>query len=201
MNQIFIYLFGTASLTTILIFLGKSIINKSLEAGLERYKLELSKETEEFKAGLRITELEHNVKFSKLHEQRADVLKDLYSKIITLQTNLSNYTTIFQGVEWVKDEGKKMAALKSLEDFKDSFLHNRILMPIELCEKIDIILDLSWGIIVDMIGAGAMRESAANGEERVFALDQWRAANAKVSQEFNAARLDLEREFRALFLA
>lgn len=67
MSELIYFFSGIAALTTAAIGLGKIIINKTFDIGLEKYKSTLQKDIEEYKNELARQSLEHEVKFSKLH--------------------------------------------------------------------------------------------------------------------------------------
>jgi len=202
-------LFSTLGISSIIIYLGKRFIDKSLELGVEKYKntldkdlethkLELSKQSDAFKAELKISELEHQIKYSKLHEERALTIKQLYSLLIELQTFLGHLTSPFQGPEWTTDTKREIDARLALDNFKNYFLQNRIYFSIGLCDKIDAILKLGWDIIVEMSVTKVTAVYNSTGPERADSLNKWHEQDVKVKSEINSARLDLEAEFRKL---
>lgn len=208
-NYILTLLFSTLGIGTIIIYLGKKIIDKFLDLGIEKFKSsldrdlethksELLRQTEEFKAGLKRIELEHQIKYSRLHEERAQTIKKLYSLIIDLQEKLSYMTSMFQGPEWTKDNEREEKARESLDNFKKYFLENRIYFSLDLCNKIDEILNLSLEIIVEMSVTKTSADYDSTGSDRANSLKEWRKQNEKVTKEINAARLELEKEFRKL---
>lgn len=60
----------------------------------------MQKELEEHKSGLSKLTLEHQIKFSKLHEGRAFRIKVLYEKVVELESALIHSTTVVQGPEY-----------------------------------------------------------------------------------------------------
>ena len=208
-KDILTFIFSATGISVIIIYLSKRFIDKSLDIGvenykntlarnLESYKAELDRKTEEFRAELKKLELEHNIKYSKLHEERATVIKKIYSLLIELQEKLSDLTTLFQGPDWVNDIKREADAKLSLDFLKKFFLINRIYFNTELCEKIDEIINLSWSIIIDMSVTKMNAQDSVTGSERVKASDEWHKIDERVSKEINSARLVLENEFRKL---
>jgi hypothetical protein len=209
LKYIIAVIFSTTGIGVIITYLGKKFIDKSLELGLEKYrnnlatsleshKADLNKQTEEFKASLRILELEHQVKYSMLHEERASVIKKLYSLIIELQIKLSELTSMFQGPNWKKDDKCETDAKKSLNELKNFFLPNRIYFKNDLCVKIDEIINLSWKIIVDMSINKSSVAYVETGPEMAEAIRKWNDIDKRITSEINSARLSLEKEFRTL---
>lgn len=74
---------GFAILAVSLAWLTKSIVvhflSKDVEAYKSRIASEAAKEIEQFKAQLQIVAREHDIRFSKLHEKRAEVISELYA--------------------------------------------------------------------------------------------------------------------------
>jgi hypothetical protein len=202
-------IFSTVGVGGIILYLGKRFIDKALDLAVENYrntlnrnleshKADLLRQTEEFKAGLKILELEHQIKYTKLHEERASSIKNIYSLLIELQTKLSALTTLFQGPEWTQDRKKESDARESLDSLKNYFLLNRIYFKQSLCDQIDEILNLSWSIIVDMSVNKSKASYHETGPEAVQALKEWQEIDRRVTKEINSARLNLENEFRKL---
>lgn len=74
---------GFAVLVGALAWLTKNIITHFLDKDVEKYKrrleTEATREIEGFKSQLYMIAKEHEVRFSKLHEKRAEIIADLYS--------------------------------------------------------------------------------------------------------------------------
>lgn len=62
---------GNAAVLLVLGFLGRSLMSSVL-----------AKDIEKFKADLHVAAIEHEVRFSKLHEKRAEVLAELYKLLV-----------------------------------------------------------------------------------------------------------------------
>lgn len=68
----------------------KQLIEKFLMAGLDTYKNKLDSQLKEFEYKLRKIDFEHQVKFSDLYKERANVIKDVYGKLIEIEIKLKN---------------------------------------------------------------------------------------------------------------
>ena len=75
-------------------FFNKTIDLKKAELAqnLENYKKEIEQENKNFQHQLDAKLQEFNIKFSTLHQERAIIIKDLYIKIIELQSSLLKIT-------------------------------------------------------------------------------------------------------------
>ena len=83
--------FSAVTIVAILGFLGKVLIDNYSSRILEKYKSRLDKETETYKMHLSNLAEEFKVKFNKLHQERAAVIKDIYVGVVDFQDNLRGY--------------------------------------------------------------------------------------------------------------
>lgn len=202
-------IFTTISFTGILGYLGKLIINKSFDFGIEKYKgklskeleshkSELDKEAESYRANLQLISLEHQIRYSKLHEERGIAIKEIYSLLVQLKNKLEYFTSVFQGPDWTSDIDREKAAIEAQNNLLKFFQTNRLFFSDKICSQVDHIIKLSWGIIVDMNVAKIEATEALSGPERADAKRKWQEANSKVTSEMNTAMRALEKEFKAL---
>ena len=184
-----------AGVTTASIWLGKLIITKAFDVGIEKYKADLARTT-----------MEHQVRFSKLHEQRAEVIKSLFSKIIDLEGLLIRCTTIAQGPEYIYETERDTDARKGLIELINDFDQNKIYFSVVTVPKFEAIFKESWDIISQM--AKVRRDGAAVDKyvqdhlpipERYIRYDElWDKAFDRTTQEFRSLKEDLANEFRLL---
>lgn len=206
MNQIIFYFLTISGLSTIVIWLGKLVISKSFDAGIERYKASLAKEIEEYKNQLAKVSLEHQIKFTKLHDERAEKIKSLYSKVIELEVALIHSTTIAQGPEYINDNERDDAAMEKLRILINSLDLDRIYFSVSSIEKFDSIIKESWEIIFQMRKvrryANAIEKNSRIGREvpEIYysETDLWDDANNRTEKEFKILKNNLADEFREL---
>ncbi len=209
LNTIVAILGSISAISGVVIYIGKRVIDKTLDAGLEKYKGILAKDlethkatlsikSEEFKANLQLLNLEHQIRYSKLHEERGKSIKDVYELLIDLQEKLEYFTTIFQGPNWITDLARENAAIESRTTLLKYFQRNRIYYPNVICSLIDEILERSNKIIIDMSVAKITAETASSGPERALAKESWREANYRVTSEIISARDKLQLEFKKI---
>ena len=91
---------GGAVLLAVVAWLIRSLILHLLTKDIEKYKFDLKrdadKELEAIKASLNIEALTHQIEFSKLHDRRADLIEQLYKKVITLENAAACLKAEFQ---------------------------------------------------------------------------------------------------------
>jgi hypothetical protein len=208
LNPLIQYLLTAGGITTLLFFLFRTLINKSFDFGVEKYKVILNEgleshkqklllETEKFKSELNLVSIEHNIAFGELQKERAIVIKNTYLKLLELHSGLFNLTTMFQGPSWHSDLERDKTAEKSLEEFQSYFRLNRIYLTKDVCEKIMLIIIQSKDVIIDMSFAKEDAKSNINIGDRT-PIKQWRELNKKVTSEIEIASLELEDNFRKL---
>jgi hypothetical protein len=206
MNEILVYLISISGVSTIAIWLGKLVIGKSFDIGIEKYKNTLAKEIEEYKNKLSILSLEHQVKFTKLHDERAEKIKSLYSQIVEIEKALIFSTTIAQGPEFVTDTVRDEVAIEKLRELISKLDHDRIFFSIDTLEKFDSIIKESWEIIFQMM---KVRRTASDGERKIKIgrepsqayynqTDLWGNADDRTQKEFRILKEELANEFRGL---
>ena len=206
MNELLIYLLSISSVSTIAIWLGKLIITKSFDLGIEKYKAELTKEIEEYRSQLLRISSEHQIKFTKLHDERAIKIKVLYTEIVELEGNLINSTTFAQGSDYPTDHKRDEAALSSIRTLIHNLDLERIYFSENTVSKIEEIIKESWEIYFTMTKA---RREATRHDEDIKAdrttqkpytseTDLWDKAYSRTQNEFKILKDELANEFRAL---
>lgn len=107
-NYISAFIISALGLGGIVTYIGKRIIDKTLDIGAERYKnslnrnlethrADLSRQTEEFRANLQRLSLEHQIRYAKLHEERGLSIKKIYSLLLIFKVNLNISRVCFKG--------------------------------------------------------------------------------------------------------
>lgn len=110
-----------AAITAALIWLSKNWISEKLRGQIKseydsqleilkaKLKSELDVEIEKLKSQLSIAASERQVRFSRLHEKRADIIADVYASLKTLMNALANYVKPFEfgGEEPRSERGKR----------------------------------------------------------------------------------------------
>lgn len=136
-QQLFIYFISISGISTAAYFILKTLITKSFDFALEKYKSDINKELEshkqklqldieKFKGELNIASIEHNITFSKLQEERANVIKTTYLKLVELSKQLQILTSMFQGPQWHSDREKDNNAERAFNDLNNYIAFNRI---------------------------------------------------------------------------
>lgn len=132
---------GNAALLAVLGWLAKSLVEKLLAKDLERHKANLSAETqaamERLKHDLQRVALEHQVRFSNMHEKRAQVIAELYGLLVQAHWDTSGFVS---PMEWAGEPDKKqkyVTAMNATADFFRYFEKHRIYLPEALCKQLE----------------------------------------------------------------
>ena len=89
---------GNATLLLLLGWLARSFGSQLLAKDLEQFKAGLasasSEASERLKHELQMNSIEHEVRFSKLHERRAEVIASLYTLLVEVQCAGQNFVAL-----------------------------------------------------------------------------------------------------------
>lgn len=137
---------GSFSIVTLVGYLAKSLYEKFLQNDLELHKQRLQVETEKIKMQLDKQKLRSMVMFSKLYEERALLIKDIYDKIITIKILFHKILSEINSYETEKDNIKSaIETLKIIVDKQKIFLNRTIVRDamelIKLFEQVLIVIE------------------------------------------------------------
>lgn len=200
------FIASISMITSVIVWLGKLIITKSFDAKAEEYKSELTKEVEKYKNELSQVSLEHQIKFSNLHEQRAEIIKFFFSEIVKLEGLLIHATAINQGPEFMTDVQRDNDAIDHIRELINYFDLNRIFFSKSTVDKVDAIFKESWAIVAQM---RTVRRNASEAtkyttqnmpvpQDYVSSSDLWNKAFERVRYHFRGLKEELANEFRSL---
>jgi hypothetical protein len=189
------FLISVSGVSAVLIYVGKKLVDKALDAGVEKYKVVLNKELEEFKSDLSRANAEHRIRYGKLHEERGEKIKQLYALIYGLEKNLRAFTDFMQKGNLSTDTLPSTKVKQSLTDVKEVLELNRIFFSDELCGKIETMIDKGTTALARMNSAKLIDACILPGGDPT---DAWLAADVYVQNEVYQTRLDLVREFHQL---
>ena len=203
LEEILKFSIGGLTITTIVVYLGKLILNKSSDMLLENHKKRLEISKADYQNKLDILKTEHQIKFSKLYEERGEIIKLIYQDLYELEQKLVIMTSLFQGSEWVKDKTRDDDAIKKYHETFNRLEKNRIYFSDDLCKQISNALDNYKDIIEQMLRAKNKSRFENDGTGFRFpegqgSLELWIDAQKKAEKEIMELRLDLAAKFREL---
>ena len=193
---------GNAALLGVLGWLARSFGSQLLAKDIERFKAELAaasaSATERLKHDLQIAALEHQVRFSKLHERRAEVIAELYGLLVEAKWAAQSFVSV---AEWQGEPPKAekyVTAMNKAADFFRYFDKNRIYLPEELCAQLEKFnADMRTRVISFGVYASIDDENAPEHFIRQK-LDVWSKASDYFDKEVPVARAALESELRKI---
>jgi hypothetical protein len=114
---------------------------QTLSSEAQIHKLGLDKSLEEHKNSLQQISQEHQIRFSKLHLDRAETIKSLFTKLVKMELSMESYMKPFQGANESPVEDKSIIAAEDGNDFQEYYLSNQILLSDSTCKIIDSLND------------------------------------------------------------
>lgn len=169
----------------------KSEYDQKLETHKAQLKAQSDVEIEKLKSALSISAAQRNLQFSKLHEQRATVIAEAYSKLKSLYRALRNYTDFYQPVGEPFFKGTQEAAgdaIKAFEDYIDTMM---IFIPKTTASKIDVIR----AEVTEVYSEFFYNVDLSTDTDRTTT---WIDISNKVVGDIRVALTELEDEFRIL---
>lgn len=139
-NALFVNLLLGGGFIAAATYLARKVIEQALSRDIASFQAKLSAEhdvaIEKLKDDLRMASLEREIRFSRLHEKRVEVLGDLYRKMAKAETAFADYTHWIQqgGVEEHKERGKRAAQLGN--EFFEYFNENEVFLDDELAAQV-----------------------------------------------------------------
>lgn len=193
---------GNAVLLLVLGWLARSLGSQVLAKDLEKFKAELaaasSATMEHLKHELQRAALEHQVRFAKLHERRAEVIAELYGLLVEAHWASQSFIS---PAEWSGEPSKQekyTAAMNKSADFYRFFDKNRIWLPEALCKQLE---DFFQNIRSKVIEFGVYVAHDTGHGPAHFAkekMDIWIKAHEYFEKEIPGARAALEAELRGI---
>jgi len=176
---------GNAALLLVITFLGRSLIGNFL-----------TKDIEKFKGDLQLAAIEHEIRFSKLHEKRAEVLADLYKLLVAATWETASFASPWEFAGELDKKQKYQKAMNAIAEYFRFFDQHRIYIPQELCASLEA---FAQGLRSPTIGFGVYLPfefpNERTAEEKFKAWDKaWESVQTDIPQ----LRRALEAEFRKL---
>jgi hypothetical protein len=165
---------------------GAYLIRKVLERGLNR-------DLEKYKNELEMHRFEYQTRFSLIHQKRAEVIGEFYSRLVESEDLLRRLTSVFQPhnqplpLPMRKDETR--AAYWRCKDY---FNGHRIYFDEELCLKIDTFLKVMFSAFCDF-DTGQDGEKLEKDESGLW-VQAWKT----VQEKLPPIKTELELVFRKI---
>ena len=171
---------GSAALFAVVAWLARSLIKHFLEKDLESFKLNLEK-----------VSFEHQIRFSKLHEIRAQIIADLYGRLYEFHWAVCAFLRDFHKAN---HDAQRVQELDDKSyDFKDFFDKHRIYFTENICSKIDTLVNSLYSAYAPL---GSIVSGTDRNDNQV--KQDWNKCAKIVKEKYPEIRESLERDFRKI---
>lgn len=130
LNSLGIFSVSAVSILLVTGYIGKKLFEKFLSNKLEAFKLGINKDFEKYKIELQLITSKFQIQFSKLHQERAETIKDIYTRIVEINRGIQRFTSLD-----FRSDSDLERINKTFDDFwslKRSFEKNKIIFDKEL---------------------------------------------------------------------
>ncbi len=198
LQTILLALTGNALLLAVLGYLAKSLVGGLLAKDLKKFETELKAKSdatiERLRSSLQIVAIEHQVRFSKLHEKRAEVIAELYKHLVEATWETESFLS---PMEWSGEPDKKekyIKAMNKIVQFFRFFDQHRIYLPASLCKSLQAFIESLRSPVIQF--SVYLQFEYPNENTAKEKMKVWMEAWDSVKNDVPAARQQLEREFR-----
>jgi hypothetical protein len=174
----------------------KGQIKGEYDQKLETHKADLKRtsdvEIEKLRSQLNIAASQQNVRFSHLHEKRAEVIAEVYASLRIFIAAVAEYTSIVEFTGTPPRPEREKAAVDAANGFVKLYGEKKIYIPAATALKLDKIRgDLRTALVQFQIGID--RAGTSGGS-----TNNWIEISTKVKEIGETALVDLEADFRKL---
>jgi len=193
---------STGVIVSAMAYLAKEALTHRLSRDSDEFKSRLQStadaEIERLKNSLKITELEHQIRFSKLHQDRAEVIAEVYKRLVE-DVFWAGKNYISNGPFISDEQDRQREFNKTRERFHDFAVYveiHRIYLPENICTLLDKFID-DVRKIVNPVGVWSNipfpNETTHQGRDEAIM-----GAFTAFQDDVPLARKALESEFRAM---
>ena len=150
-------------------------------------ELWLSKTLEKFKVGLQLSAFEHQTRFTKLHEKRAEVIAEFYRRLVETEQLLLFPNFLLENHDKPPDRELIQKEFEKIGELTRYFEKNRIYFPENLCTKIE-------QLKVPLASVGLRNVATIVNETDL--ISRWKTVSKRISDEILPIKQELESEFR-----
>jgi hypothetical protein len=150
-------------------------------------------------------------RFSKLHERRAEVIAELYKRLVQIQSGLALAARLFEAKKTWKttiDTGASIArTAESIRGFWDYFQEHRIYLPEGLGDEIERFYQKALSASRSLRQVDVFHEYTSNDEHseedltefyRAYTEGEWAELSSILAEEIPPIKDKIERRFREL---
>jgi hypothetical protein len=169
------------------------VLAAELEAFRQQLQMEGVMTMERLRAELRRTAGESDGRFSKLQDKQAEVIAELYKRMVSLRNAMTKITG--QGpADSSGQDDKTGSVVAAGEQLRDYFDQHRIFIDEGLCRKLQSLQATFFDAWVKHSFAMAKDQYVRQGQGKGAPLETWK----KFSEEVPILLQDIEQDFRAI---
>jgi hypothetical protein len=175
-------------------YLIRTLISNSLTKEVEQFKSSLLSANDAFKSQLAIDAHRQTTVFSRLHEERAKVIAEVYAMLAAAAQAMAEMVAPFQPVGGPDGATLMAKSATAINSLRDKFADNRIWFSEPTCQKVDAILAELRGIhnTFNTVARGG------TGRPEHVNTEAWAKSWERVQQQLPGLRGALETDFRGL---
>lgn len=182
--------YSTNIIFLIIIYLGKLAIEKFTTVSIEKFKYETQLENEK-----------SMVVYSRLHSDRAKVIRELYVLLVDAVNSLISLAKPLQLAGEPKKEEKFKIVVDKYNEFLKYYEHNKIFFSSQLCIMVDDIINKLRDPILDYETFYPAWKESVEVDDRKNAHDfhkELTKAWGKIKDDIPPVKEKLENEFRSI---
>lgn len=203
--DLLVTILASGAVSGLLVWLTKSWITERLKHAikheydekLETYKAQMKAqsdvELEKLRSQLKVSATEHELRFSSLHEKRAEAIAETYALLKDLFFRLADYVKIFEPAGDRPKEERRKAAAESHEKFRAYYASKLIFFPKATADKLEAINQQFVKSFNEFVIWVEMREGRGGD-----GTQKWLEIFNRLDGEIKIALGELEDEFRKL---
>jgi hypothetical protein len=173
---------GSAVLFTVVGFLARSLVLHLLSKDIAKFKVDLEK-----------IAYGHQIRFSQLHDKRAQVIAELYGSIVALERKAEVFVRLLLASDKEKNNSRLIELWDAADKFQDVFQKNRIYFEERICKKIDSLNESLSDPISKLVMHNEMSVQSNNYKDL---FQSWDAATKQINEIIPGVKSDIEFEFR-----
>jgi len=193
---------GNALLLAVLGILGKSLLDKLIVRDTKQFESDLKAKSdatiEHLKNELQLNTIEHQVRFSRLHEKRANVIAESYYHLVEMLWEAESFLSPMEWVGEPKKDEKHRTAMTKLVEFYRYFDKHRIYLPVNICTSLDKLFMEVRSHVIKFGVYVKYDDNSINDRTRDEKEKAWNEGWDAIKNQVPLARQQLEDEFRFL---
>jgi hypothetical protein len=147
---------------------------RDAEAFRARLKADADTEIEQLKSSLEKTAFEHQVRYSKLHEKRAEVIAELHKRLVDAFWNGQRFVLTSENNPGLGQAEEYAKARQHIQEFVNFFEIHQIYLPTRACALVEKFVSLSEGrwLAPEVTAASSTQRNALAGKFKTPSLER-----------------------------